>query len=202
MALPGATETFARVESLMSVVNTFHEENTMARALVVIAPEVFRDEEYAEPKRVLEEHGAEVTTASTRPGLCIGKLGMQATAEMSLADASERQWDAVLFIGGAGASVFFDDPVAHEVATSSAARGAIVAAICIAPSTLARAGLLRERRATAFASQRDDLIAHGALWSDDDVVVDGRIVTANGPAAAARFGEAVADLLDSAQPTA
>ena len=57
----------------------------MTTALMVIAPTVFRDEEYAEPKRVLEAHGVDVTTASVAPGECIGKLGMRATATISVA---------------------------------------------------------------------------------------------------------------------
>lgn len=167
----------------------------MPDVVVVIAPEVFRDEEYAEPKRVLESRGARVVTASTAPGKCIGKLGMIAEAEISISDALSRSWDAALFIGGSGAQVFFDDPDAQQLARSTSSIGGVVGAICIAPSVVARAGLLRGRTATAFPSQRDDLVLHGALWDEGPVVVDGRIVTANGPEAAAQFGAEVADLL-------
>ncbi len=75
------------------------------------------------------------------------------------------------------------------------AAGKIVAAICIAPSVLAHAGLLRGVRATAFSSQHDDLLAHGALWTGDPVTVDGAIITGNGPSAARDLGMAVADAL-------
>lgn len=167
----------------------------MKQVVMVIAPEVFRDEEYAEPKAMLESRGAEVTTASTRPGLCVGKLGMQAIADTSVAEARERAWDAAVFVGGGGSAVFFDDPDAQALASTTAEAGAILAAICIAPSTLARAGLLAGRRATAFSSQEDDLVAHGAIWTGQPVTVDGRLITANGPAAAAEFGEAIADAL-------
>lgn len=167
----------------------------MKSALMVIAQEVFRDEEYAEPKRVLESHGVAVTTASVEAGEAIGKLGMRAHADMSLSDTLGTEWDAVLFVGGAGASVFFDDPDAHALARDTLERGAVLGAICIAPSTLAHAGLLKGVRATAFASQEADLRAHGALWTGEPVTVDGRIVTANGPEAAERFGLKVADLL-------
>jgi protease I len=167
----------------------------MPTALMVIAPEVFRDEEYAEPKRVLEERGARVVTASTRPGACKGKLGMTATADISVSDALDGTWDAVLFIGGGGSSVFFDDEAAHGLASATLERGAIVGAICIAPSTLAHAGLLAGRRATAFESQEQDLVIHGAVWTDEEVTVDGRIVTANGPEAAEAFGVTIAELL-------
>jgi len=167
----------------------------MKSALLVIAPSVFRDEEYAEPKRVLEGYGVEVTTASTRAGEATGKLGMKATATTSVAEAADQTWDAVAFIGGAGASVFFDDPDAHRLARDTLERGDVLAAICIAPSTLARAGLLRGVRSTSFASQQDDLKAHGADWTGAPVETEGRIVTANGPEAAEQFGERIARLL-------
>ena len=167
----------------------------MPDVVMIIAQNIFRDEEYAEPLRVLTDRGAHVVTASTHIGECIGKLGMKAYAEATLTEASQQEWDAAVFIGGGGASVFFDDPDAHRLARETAARGAVVAAICIAPSTLARAGLLEGVVATAFPSQREDLIAHGAVWTDAPAVTDGRIVTANGPEAAAEFGNRIADLL-------
>ncbi len=72
----------------------------------------------------------------------------------------------------------------------------MLGAICIAPSILARAGLLDGIRATAFPSQEADLRAHGAFWTPDAVAVDGRIVTANGPHSAEQFGESMVRLLD------
>lgn len=167
----------------------------MRSVLMVIAPEVFRDEEYAVPKDVLEIRGASVTTASTHVGEAIGKLGMIAFATETVAQARTTTWDAVIFVGGAGSSVYFDDADAHRLAHDTLAREAVLAAICIAPSTLARAGLLEGVRATAFPSQRDDLVEHGAIWTGEPVTVDGLIVTANGPDAAGEFGDAVADLL-------
>lgn len=168
----------------------------MATVVMVIAPSVFRDEEYDHPKRVFEQQGFGVTTASTQPGECVGKLGMRATATMSVADATQHDWDAVVFVGGGGASVFFDDPDAHALAHKVADAGGVVSAICIAPSTLARAGLLQGVRATAFPSQEADLRAHGAIWTGELVSVDGRIVTGNGPEAATAFGRAVASMLE------
>jgi len=164
----------------------------MPRVLMVIAPEVFRDEEYAEPKSVLEAWGATVTTASLRSGTCTGKLGMTAEATLAIADAQPTEYDAVVFVGGGGAQAFFDDQDAHALARGAFENKRVVAAICIAPSVLAHAGLLEGVRATAFPSQHDDLIAHGALWSNSPVEVDGSIITANGPDAARAFGLAIA----------
>lgn len=163
--------------------------------VMVIAPSVFRDEEYDVPKRILEARGARVTTASSEPGEAIGKLGMVAHPTISVADAATSNWNAVVFVGGSGAAIFFDDEAAHVLASNALDNGNVLSAICVAPSTLAHAGLLSGIRATAFPSQRSDLEAHGALWTGEPVTVDGAIITANGPEAAAQFGEAIGDLL-------
>jgi len=163
--------------------------------VMVIAPSVFRDEEYDVPKRILEARGACVTTASTAAGQAVGKLGMIAHPAMSVAEAGLRAWDAVVFVGGAGASVFFDDEDAHALAANALGHGSVLSAICVAPSILAHAGLLDGVRATAFPSQQADLVAHGALWTGEPVTVDSTVITANGPEAAEQFGAAIGDLL-------
>jgi protease I len=162
---------------------------------MVIAPEQFRDEEYERPRTVLEERGAEIVTASVAPGPCRGKLGMIAQADTGLFDVDPADYDAVVFVGGQGSQVFFDDLDAHRIARGAYDAGDVVAAICIAPSTLAHAALLEGRVATAFSSQEEDLKAHGAKYTGAPVEVDERIVTANGPDAATAFGEAVARTL-------
>lgn len=167
----------------------------MKTVLIVIAKEIFRDEEYLEPKIVLEDAFIRIKTASTEGGPCVGKSGTYAVADMAIADADPAEYEALIFIGGSGASVFFDDAGAHRVAQQMHADGKVVAAICIAPSILARAGLLKGKKATAFESQKEDLIAHGAEFTGAPVEVDGRIVTADGPDSATAFGEAIRDLL-------
>lgn len=166
----------------------------MPSVLMVIAPLQFRDEEYTEPKAVFESRGATVTTASVDPGQCMGRFGTMAHADISLADADPSDYDVVVFVGGAGAKGFFNDPDAHRLAIGARDLGRFVAAICIAPSILAHAGLLSGRRATAFESQEDDLVERGAIWTGQSVTVDPPFVTANGPDAARAFGEAVSDL--------
>lgn len=167
----------------------------MPKVLMVIAPDIFRDEEFTRPLEVLENRGANVLTASVQVGSCRGKFGLTAIADIALADAKPERFDAVVFVGGAGAQIFFDDEVAHAFARDMAAAGKVVAAICIAPSTLARAGLLAGRRVTAFSSQEQDLVDHGAVFTGEPVEIDGNIITADGPEAAYPFGEAIADAL-------
>lgn len=167
----------------------------MPKVLMVISRENFRDEEYAKPKEVLESRGAEVITASTDVGECRGTYGMTAHADEVLCEADMSRYDAIVFVGGSGAEVFFDDFCAHEKAAEVHDAFKVVGAICIAPSTLARAGLLNGRRATSFPSREKDLVEHGANYTGEPVTVAGKIVTAKGPQAAWEFGQKVADLM-------
>jgi len=167
----------------------------MADVVMVIAATGFRDEEYAVPKAVLEDAGVHVETASSRTGGCVGRFGLQAEATLDVNMAAGRDWDAVIFVGGPGADAFFEDPVAHALARRVHTAGGVLAAICIAPATLAHAGLLDGVRATAFPTVTDDLVTRGARWSDAPLVTDGRIVTGNGPEIAREFGIAITDAL-------
>lgn len=162
---------------------------------MVIAPDQFRDEEYTHPREVLEARGASITVASVAPGPCRGKLGTMVRAHVALSEVDATSYAAVVFVGGAGSRIYFDDVDAHRVARTMHENGKVVAAICVAPSILAHAGLLRDVRATAFSSQEEDLRAHGALWTGAPVEIDGAIITGNGPAAARDFGMAIADVL-------
>jgi protease I len=167
----------------------------MREVLMVIAPSCFRDEEYEVPKALFEARGVQVTTASTEAGPATGRYGTQALAQVSLCNADLSRFAALVFVGGTGAEVFFDDPDAHGAARKAVDLGQTVGAICVAPSILARAGLLNGRRVTAYPDTRADLEAHGAIWTGRTVEIDGPIVTANGPGAAQEFGEAIATLI-------
>ena len=124
-----------------------------------------------------------------------GQARAEAVADVALRDVEPGGIDALVFVGGGGSDVFFDDPVAHALAKAMVDEDKLVGAICIAPSTLARAGVLRGRRATSYPDRREDLEAHGATFTGAHVEVDGRIVTADGPDAARDFGMALGDLL-------
>jgi protease I len=84
-----------------------------------------------------------------------------------------------------------DDPEAQRIAQEAAAEGKVLAAICVAPITLAKAGLLKGKRATSSMDSWN-LKSEGAIPVYDNVVRDGLIITANGPAAAQLFGETIA----------
>lgn len=164
--------------------------------LMIIAKQNFRDEELAEPRSVLEGAGAKVTVASSAIQESVGMLGrVRATPDLTLKEVSVADYDAVIFVGGTGASEYWDDPTAHQIAKDAHGAGKLVCAICIAPVTLARAGLLEGKKATVFSSESGQLKRHGADYTGASVERDGNIITADGPQSATAFGNAVRDAL-------
>jgi protease I len=160
----------------------------MQSAVFIIAKNDFRDEEYLRPKEILEKAGVKTFTASSKTGEVNGLLGAKAKADILVKDVKPENYDAVIFIGGPGAQEYFDDPAAHNVAVETVKHDKLLGAICIAPVTLARAGVLKNKKATCFYSMRGELKAHGALVSEEPVVEDGKLVTADGPGSAKEFG--------------
>lgn len=167
----------------------------MKSAVMIVAQENFRDEELLQPKEILERNGIEVKIASTTLKEIKGMLGARVEPDLLLSDVDFRKFDAVIFIGGGGASQYWEDPLAHELARLAQSNNKVVAAICIAPVTLAKAGVLKGRRATVWQSEGKQLQAMGADYTAQPVERDANIITAAGPFAAKEFGEEISRAL-------
>lgn len=165
------------------------------KVLMIVAHRNFRDEELQEPRRLLEQQGAAVTIASSSLDTARGMLGATVTPDILIDKVNVADYDAIIFVGGAGASEYWENPTAHEIARKTLEANKILGAICIAPVTLAKAGLLKGKRATVFSSERSKLEAAGCNYTGKDVEVEGNIITGNGPGAARKFGEAIAQAL-------
>lgn len=163
--------------------------------LLIIAQNGFRDEEYFKPKQILEEAGYKVVTASKQKGIARGKLGGTTQADIGLSDVNVDEYGAVVFVGGPGAADYFTDKTALSLAKEAYEKNKVVGAICIAPGILARAGILKGKKATVYPSELETLKDSGAICINRSVVVDGKIVTADGPDAAEAFGKEIVKLL-------
>ena len=167
---------------------------------MLIAFKDFRDEEYFVPKEILETAGAEIKTVSTEMGEVIGSQGGEVEVDITLGELKVSDFDAIVFIGGAGALKYLDNEISYRITKEAISEKKILGAICIASTILAKAGVLSEKKATVWSSILDKkaikiLEENGAIYQDDPVVVDGNIVTGNGPEAAEEFGEAISSLL-------
>ena len=173
------------------------------RALFVIAPKDFRDEEFLEPSGILADAGAQIIVASAKTGTCKGMLGAKVKATIDLVQALDEDVDATVFVGGKGSKVYFDDKDAHALARKAVEQGRTLGAICIAPTILGEADLLGGYKVTSFPSEQTILAQLGAKWTGNPVEVahvegtGADIVTGNGPQSATPFGEALLSSLRS-----
>ena len=166
------------------------------KAVMIIAQNNFRDEELLKPKEVLEKNGVIVTVASSSLKESTGMLGAKVKPDILFTNINVADYDAVIFVGGSGASEYWDNPTAHKIANEANNAKKIVGAICIAPVTLAKAGLLKDKKATTFSSTINDIKSAGAKYTGAEVEIDGNIITASGPAAAQKFGETIVKALN------
>jgi len=167
----------------------------MSKVLVIIAPQNFRDEEFQESFDACKNAGFDVTVASVTTDTCIGMFGTRVTPDCSVDEIDASQFDAVIIVGGSGTPVLKQYPRVLQIIQSAAEQNKVLAAICLGPIVLAKAGVLRGKRATVFSSGVSEIKSGGAEYVPESVVIDGNLITANGPNAAAEFGEAVVKAL-------
>ncbi|MBI4707289.1 MAG: DJ-1/PfpI family protein [Candidatus Omnitrophica bacterium] len=175
---------------------SFAQDLTSKKVVLIIPQNDFQDEEFSQVKTVLSNKGATVKVASTTTDFVTGMYGDRVKPDLLIDDLYARDFDAVVLIGGMGASQYWNDSRVFRVVQDADSQNLIIGAICIAPVTLANAGILRGKRATVSSSDEDELVAGGAIYSTDPVVRDGNIITASGPVAANDFAEEISRALN------
>lgn len=162
---------------------------------MIIPPERFRDEELFVTKEELEKLEHKITITSSKTGICPGSRGGIAYSECDINEIDIDKYDAVIFVGGGGSKLLFEDKIALQIAREMNTKGKIVAAICLAPVILANAGLLKHKKATVAGTEAITIEAKGAEYTGPGVTVDGNIVTANAPKQSKLFGQTIGKLL-------
>lgn len=149
---------------------TFHLSGK--KILVILPPRQFRDEEYQKPKALFDESGARVTVASSTLAPAQGMLGTVVTPDASIKDVKATDFDAVLLVGGIGSNAFWHHEIVHNLVKESVRAGKVVSAICLAPVTLANAGLLEGKLLAHRVTQRTPSpscsLLIGEQGTDDD----------------------------------
>lgn len=167
---------------------------------MVIAFKDFRDEEYFVPKEILAKSGAQIKTAANKEGVAMGADGGQVPIDYLIQDVDLNNFDAVVFVGGPGCLANLDNENSYHLAKQAAAKNKVLAAICISSVILAKAGVLKGVKAKVWSSPMDKsaikiLQENGAVYMQESAVADDNIVTADGPAAAEEFAEALIKIL-------
>ena len=164
------------------------------KVLIVIPHTQFRDEEFLEPKKILEDEGAKVVVASTSVRTCRGMKGTVAQSEIAIADAKADDYSAVILCGGSSVpEVFWNDKKLLELVTATSAAGKIVAAICLSTVVLAKAKLLAGLEATVYFLPQaiEALKEAGARYVKETLIIHNNIILAEGPPDSQRFGQAI-----------
>lgn len=169
---------------------------------MIIAFRDFRDVEYFFPRQILENVASEIVVASTSAGVALGVDGGEVKVDLLLKDLRVEGFDAIVFIGGEGCLKCLDNEDSYQLIREVVSRDKVLGSICISPVILAKAGVLKGRNATVWSGSLDKsqvkiLRENGAIYKDSLVVVDGKVITANGPRAAREFGESLVRVLTS-----
>ena len=165
----------------------------MKKVLVPLAPG-FEEMEAVCVVDVLRRAGAEVTTAGTQPGPIQASRRVVVLPDTTLDQVDPDEFDMIVIPGGAkGVDVLKADPIVKLILQKMNGQGKYVTAICAGPIVLAEAGLLKGRAVTSYPGVGG--LLEGAHLKSDRVVVDGKIVTSQGPGTAIEFALKLAEIL-------
>jgi 4-methyl-5(b-hydroxyethyl)-thiazole monophosphate biosynthesis len=165
----------------------------MKRVLVPLA-EGFEEIEAVTIIDVLRRAGVRVDVAALGPRRVEGSHGIALVADLSIDDAEADDYDLIALPGGMPGTLHLrEDPRVLRLLGEMDAGGKGVAAVCAAPSVLAEAGLLQDRRATVHPTAASFLSS--ARLEDARVIRDGRIVTGKAAGTAMEFAFALVESL-------
>ncbi|APY00069.1 protease I [Lacinutrix venerupis] len=161
-------------------------ENLNRKTVAILATNGFEESELREPKKALEEAGADVHIVSLEKGeiksWADGNWSNTYKVDKTLDEVSQSDYNALMLPGG----VINPDLLRREEKAVSFVKSFFenhkpVGAICHAPWLLAEAGVLEGRKVTSFNSIKTDIENAGAKWYDTDVVCDHGLVTSRNP---------------------
>lgn len=170
------------------------EKKLDGKRIAILVADGFEQVELTEPKRALEEAGAETQIVSPAKGEVQGwnhdEKADKFPVDVPLEQARSDEYDALLLPGGVrNPDLLRMQTRAVEFVKNFFAAGKPVAAICHAPWMLIEANAVRGKRIASWPSIKTDLRNAGAEWVDDQVVVDNSLVTSRKPADIPAFNQ-------------
>lgn len=164
----------------------------MARIAVVMDQD-YEDSEYEQPVQCLKDAGHELTLVGTEKGKRLEgkKHESVATVEQTPGDVTAADFDALLIPGGYSPDQLrtHEDIVSFVKAFHTS--GKLIAAVCHGPSLLVDAEAVSGHRLTSWPSIRRDLTNAGGDVVDEEVVVDGNLITSRKPDDLPAFCDAI-----------
>lgn len=152
------------------------------KKIALLADDGFEDSELSKPLEAVQAAGATVEIISEEAGTITGKNGLPEPVDKTIDQVAASDYDGLLLPGGvANPDKMRMNSAAVEFVKDFFAADKPVAAICHAPWLLVEADVVDERTVTSWPSLKTDLQNAGAIWVDEEVVVDGNLVTSRKP---------------------
>ena len=169
------------------------------KVAMIIGPDKYQDTEFNTPYTYLTKNNVQVDVFSTKKGSAKGVFGMEFNVEHVLDELDVGVYDAITFVGGPGTKTIRDDNNSTFISKTAFKENKILAAICWSPTILAKAGVLKGKKATVWLGIDPEfdmrtsvyIEKKGAKYTGADVTIDGNIITANGPLAAQKYAEEI-----------
>ncbi len=172
----------------------------MTKRVLILAADGFEQSELMDPKAALEAAGFETVVASSKGGEIKGwkdkNWGESVPVDALIADMNAADFDALLLPGGQmNPDILRMDEAAVDLVEDFNDAGKPIAAICHGPWMLVEADVVDGRTVTSWPSVRTDLTNAGANVVDQEVAIDGNLITSRKPDDIPAFSKALIDAL-------
>ena len=167
------------------------------KKVAVLAEDMYQEMELWVPYYRLKEEGADVKVVAPEKKTYKSKLGYPVTADVAASEVSAKDFDGVVIPGGYAPDLMRRHQAMLDLVKGCFDQGKPVAAICHAGWVLVSAGVLEGRTVTCFSAIKDDVVNAGAKYVDEEVVVDGNLVTSRMPDDLPAFCRELVSLLAS-----
>ena len=166
------------------------------KKIVALVDNLFEDLELMYPLIRMKEEGFEVITAGEKKDyIYTGKNGYPQKADQSYTDIQNVNFDGVLIPGGFAPDKFRRNSILLEIIQKVHKENKIIAFICHGGWLPISAKILKGKKVTGTIAIKDDLENAGAIWLDQEVVVDGNLISSRTPKDLHHFGKAIISAL-------
>ncbi|MFS0917878.1 DJ-1/PfpI family protein [Brevibacillus sp. 179-C 1.1 NHS] len=164
------------------------------KAMLIIPPDRFNEDELFQPKTELEQAGVQVTVASTKTGEITGDNAGKAHSEVIFSDVAATDYDVVAVIGGSGTIThLWENEELQAYLKNAHEQKVLVSGICAGSVVVAKTGLLFGRTGTCYPVDvmKNELAAHEVKYLEQHVVAHADVITSDGPDGAQDFGQSL-----------
>lgn len=151
------------------------------KKVLILAADLYEDMELWYPKFRLKEAGFEVVVAAKEKKSYKGKNGYPVNADLTLEEVNPNDYAAVIIPGGYAPDIMRRYEKLLQIVKAMFDAGKPVAAICHAAWVPISAKIVKGKKMTCFSAIKDDVINAGAEYLDQEVVVDGNLISSRFP---------------------